>query len=103
MSRKTHSHAPAEFDAPAWTRDGLLDHLYQMHGLLIGSAGKDTQKLAIIHVAEHPAGKESCPSCGSESRAELYYVQGRTGQPVSCPSDWHDWDAREPGSQELPA
>jgi hypothetical protein len=55
-----------------------------------------------LHIAEHPAGKESCPSCGSGSRAELAYVPGRTGQPVSCSDDWHDEDAREPGSQELP-
>jgi hypothetical protein len=47
-------------------------------------------------------GDGSCPSCGSGSRAELAYVPGRTGQPVSCSDDWHDEDAREPGSQELP-
>lgn len=40
---------------------------------------------------------ESCPACGSESRAECYYVPGATGMPVTCGSDWHDDDARGPG------
>lgn len=38
----------------------------------------------------------SCPSCGSDSRAEAGYIPGRNG-PVSCDHDWHDADARSPG------
>jgi hypothetical protein len=43
-----------------------------------------------------PENPGTCPSCGSPARGELYYVAGRNG-PVSCSSDWHDRDAREPG------
>lgn len=44
-----------------------------------------------------PEPADSCPACGSESRAECYYVPGMTGMPVTCGSDWHDEDARAPG------
>lgn len=44
--------------------------------------------------------ENTCRACGSGNRAEAHYVASPlNGTPVTCTDDWHDEDAREPGSQ----
>lgn len=57
-----------------------------------GMVAGDVNVHAIVTIRwEPPEGMpRSCPSCGSEVRAERGYVPGFTGMPVTCNDDWHE-------------
>jgi len=54
-----HTHMSDEMPASAWlSRDELLLHLSDYHGLLIGPVGKSPEQIARIHADEHDPGPQ---------------------------------------------
>jgi hypothetical protein len=57
---RIHTHLTDELPAQAWlSKDELLLHLSEYHGMLIGPVGKTIESLARIHIEEHkkPGGR----------------------------------------------